>query len=65
LTNYNFEGSIDNVMIFDRALTAEEIETLYNEGNGTETFTDLDIESDINNDDIVNFLDLAKIGLAW
>jgi hypothetical protein len=52
-------------MIFDRALTAEEIETLYNEGNGTETFTDLDIESDINNDDIVNFLDLAKIGLAW
>jgi hypothetical protein len=30
-------GSIDNVMIFDRALTTEEIKALYNNGNGTET----------------------------
>ncbi|MHC4457121.1 MAG: LamG domain-containing protein [Planctomycetota bacterium] len=36
LTDYNFEGSIDNVMIFDKALTAEEIQTLYNGGQGTE-----------------------------
>ena len=34
---YNFGGTIDNVMIFNKALTAEEIELLYNEGNGTET----------------------------
>jgi len=37
-----FNGAIDNVMIFDRALTAGEIEALYNSGNGTET---LPIES--------------------
>jgi hypothetical protein len=36
LTNYSFMGSIDNVMIFNRALTAEEISSLYNSGNGTE-----------------------------
>jgi hypothetical protein len=36
-TGYAMKGSIDNVMIFNRALTAEEIQALYNEGNGTET----------------------------
>jgi hypothetical protein len=36
LTGYAFTGSIDNVMIFDRALTTEEISYLYNGGNGTE-----------------------------
>jgi hypothetical protein len=35
--DYSFNGSIDNVMIFDRALSADEIEILYSEGNGTET----------------------------
>ena len=30
-------GSLDNVMVFDKTLTTEEIEALYNEGNGTET----------------------------
>jgi hypothetical protein len=33
---YYFGGSIDNVMIFNRALTADEIMMLYNQGNGTE-----------------------------
>jgi hypothetical protein len=33
-----FYGSIDNVFIFDRALTSDEISILYNQGNGTETF---------------------------
>ena len=37
LTNYNFMGSIDNVMIFDKALSQEEISYLYNNGDGTET----------------------------
>jgi uncharacterized repeat protein (TIGR02543 family) len=34
---YNFAGSIDNAMVFNRALTADEITALYNAGNGTET----------------------------
>jgi hypothetical protein len=37
LTNYNFGGSIDNVMIFNRALSPDEISYLYNNGDGTET----------------------------
>ena len=45
-------------MIFDRALTIEEIEFLYNEGNGTET------KGDLNNDGIVDFRDFAEFGLA-
>jgi hypothetical protein len=36
LTGYSFGGSIDNVMVFDRALTADEIAMLYNQGQGTE-----------------------------
>jgi hypothetical protein len=35
-TGYNFGGAIDNVMIFDRALTGDEIAMLYNQGQGTE-----------------------------
>jgi len=34
------KGSIDNVMVFETALTADDIELLYNEGNGTETIPD-------------------------
>jgi hypothetical protein len=37
LTGYYFSGSIDNVMIFNRALSADEISYLYNNGDGTET----------------------------
>jgi hypothetical protein len=36
VNTYNFAGSIDNAMIFNRALTGEEIAALYNAGNGTE-----------------------------
>ncbi len=32
--NYNFRGDLDEVSIYDRALTAEEIATHYNGGNG-------------------------------
>jgi hypothetical protein len=35
-----FKGSIDNAIVFDRALTAEEIAALYNEGNGTENLSE-------------------------
>ena len=35
-TGYNFKGAIDNVMTFNKALTAGEITSLYNEDNGTE-----------------------------
>jgi methyl coenzyme M reductase beta subunit len=37
---YLFNGAIDNVMLFNRALTADEIATLYNGGAGTETLPD-------------------------
>ncbi|MBT4870661.1 MAG: class III signal peptide-containing protein [Candidatus Diapherotrites archaeon] len=33
-TSRNFDGLIDEVMIFDKALTQEEILLLYNSGNG-------------------------------
>jgi len=33
-----FDGQIDNVMIFNRALSQVEIDALYNGGAGTETF---------------------------
>jgi len=36
VSGYGTKGAIDNVMIFNRALTAEEIATLYNGGSGTE-----------------------------
>jgi len=32
-TGYYFGGAIDNVMVFNRALTADEITALYNQGN--------------------------------
>ncbi len=32
----NFEGSMDNFCIFDKVLTQEDMDFLYNEGNGTE-----------------------------
>jgi hypothetical protein len=35
-TGYNWAGAIDNVMVFNRALTSQEIAALYNGGNGTE-----------------------------
>jgi hypothetical protein len=62
---YNFKGLIDNAMIFNRALTGEEISLLYNNGNGVETFPASGINVDFNNDGIVNFLDFAEFGLAW
>jgi hypothetical protein len=40
VNTYNFAGSIDNAMVFNRALTAEEITALYNAGNGTETLSE-------------------------
>jgi hypothetical protein len=38
-TGYSFKGAIDDVMMFNRALTADEITTLYNQGNGTEVIS--------------------------
>ena len=38
--DFSFHGLVDNVMIFDRALTANEIGSLYNGGSGTEEITD-------------------------
>ncbi len=37
-----FTGKIDNVMIFNTALTADKIKRLYNGGHGTEIMADLD-----------------------
>lgn len=33
---HHFDGTIDNVMMFERALTTDDIDFLYNSGNGTE-----------------------------
>ena len=41
-SGYYFAGAMDNAMLFNRALTADEIEFLYNEGNGTETIAEND-----------------------
>ena len=38
-----FDGTIDNLMIFDQALTQTEITSLYNLGTGTENFGDTDM----------------------
>lgn len=40
-TNFNFEGSIDQVRIFTRAISASEANTLYNETNATTSNTNL------------------------
>ena len=61
----HFKGSMDNVMIFDKALTLNEIETLYNSGSGTEEIVGTDIEGDINGDGVVNFLDHADFAWIW
>jgi hypothetical protein len=37
LSGLYFKGAIDNAMVFDKALTDEEIAALYNGGSGTET----------------------------
>lgn len=37
-----FNGLIDNVMIFDHALSQAEIRRLYNDGNGTENLSEID-----------------------
>jgi hypothetical protein len=56
-----FEGLIDNVLIFDKALSQSEIEWLYYNGNGTEyglgeaVTYDLDSDGDIDIDDIAEF----------
>ena len=62
---FNFNGKIDNVMVFDRALAAEEIEHLYNKGNGIEGLVIGQMDADINGDGDVDFLDFAKLGAAW
>jgi lysophospholipase L1-like esterase len=48
-TGSYFKGAIDNAMIFNRALTAEEIAALYNGGNGTE---DLEVKVDFRYDNV-------------
>jgi hypothetical protein len=64
-TGYTFNGSIDNVMVLNRALTGEEISLLYNNGNGIETIPGSGIDGDFNNDGIVNLLDFADFANVW
>jgi hypothetical protein len=62
----HFKGSIDNVIVFDRALIPEEVGILYNNGNGMENPQNGDvIDGDINDDGIVHFLDFARLAQAW
>jgi hypothetical protein len=64
LSSYYFKGAIDNVMIFDGALTIEEIAALYNGGSGTEIIA-LPIQGDIYNDGFIDFLDFAEFAVEW
>ena len=41
----DFDGDIDNVMIFNTALTPAEIRYLYNDGQGTEILAEVDVDS--------------------
>ncbi len=65
---HHFAGSIDNVMIFDKELSQDEISYLYNNADGTETLPVGGVNitgGDINNDGSVNFRDFAEFGLVW
>ena len=46
-SGYYFGGEMDNVMVFNRALTAEEIEFLYNEGYGIEILPDGSLDPNV------------------
>jgi hypothetical protein len=78
--NY-FDGTIDNVMIFNKALSPSEIDYLYNGGDGIETIPLLFGDSvnnnivmsfvgekegaDLNGDGFVNMLDFTKFADQW
>jgi hypothetical protein len=64
-SGYYFGGVMDNVMVFDRALSADEIGTLYNSGSGTESLGTGAMDGDFNNDGIVDFLDYADFAWVW
>jgi hypothetical protein len=64
-SGYRFNGVIDNVMIFDRALTSDEIEFLYNGGSGIETPPTSEEEGDITDDGITNLMDFKELAEEW
>ncbi len=76
------DGFLDEVSIYNRSLTEDEIYDLYVDLDGDRFIgwgdvgimseywlgdpnTDPNVRGNLNNDDIVNFLDFAKFGLAW
>jgi hypothetical protein len=42
--DYSFDGEIDNLMLFNDALTQDNVDFLYNNGNGTENLTSSSIQ---------------------
>jgi len=75
---YYTDGKIDNVMLFNKVLSAQEINALYNGGDGTETFqTAVNVSTivmpfagekegaDLNGDGNVNWSDVAEFTDQW
>ena len=60
-----FNGLIDDVRIYDRALTAEQIRQLYNDEQLIESICENKSQADTNNDCIINIDDLAIIASNW
>jgi hypothetical protein len=60
-----YKDGVDVVMIFDSALTTDEISHLYNNGDGIETIAVGEVEGDINGDSVVDFLDFGELAQDW
>lgn len=60
-----FKGSIDNLILFDKALSQSEVEWLYYNGSGTEFGLNASVNYDLDSDDDVDLDDLAEFALQW
>ena len=55
-------GFVDEAMVFNRALSSDQVQQLYRNGLNGHSYTD---DGDINHDGIVNFLDYAIFANNW
>ena len=67
LASFNVGGLVDDVQIFDRALSAGEVSTIMSGGTVSTVAYEVSLLSraDINNDDAVNFKDYAALTIRW
>ncbi|GAG33679.1 unnamed protein product, partial [marine sediment metagenome] len=57
-SNYTYEGSVDDLRLYDRVLNTEEVDTIMN-------FTGPGLAGDINGDGKVNIEDFAELAEQW